>query len=116
MIGGFTLIEILLVLGLVSVVLALAPIFDLNYFKKDLRQEEMRTLVQDLQKARSSAMNNINGQNHGVTVYDKKYNEQIIFEKLTGNVAQEYEIVFEDGASGINNATITINYEGGIDW
>lgn len=101
---GFTLIEILLVLGLVSILLATIPIFDLSSFKKDSKQNEINIFIQDLQRARSAAMNNINEEDHGV------------FENLTGNVSRESEIVFEDGMSGAYNATVTINYEGGIDW
>lgn len=109
---GFTLIEILLVLGLVSVVLATIPILDLSLFKKDSRQNEINIFIQDLQRARSAAVNNIDGENHSVS-WGK---EQIIFERLTGNVSQEYEVVFEDALNGGNNATVTINHEGGIDW
>ncbi|MFO0718864.1 MAG: type II secretion system protein [Candidatus Paceibacterota bacterium] len=101
---GFTLIEILLVLGLMSIVLIMIPIFDLSSFKKDSKQDEINIFIQDLQKVRSAAMNNISGQDHGV------------FESLTGNVSQEREIVFKDETNTLYNATVTINHEGGIDW
>ncbi len=106
---GFTLIEILVVLGIISLVLFVAPVFDLSFLKKESVQSDARAFIQNLQKARSDAMNNIDGENHSVSVGD----EQIIFERLTGNVSREHEIVLGTGKEEIK---ININHEGGIDW
>jgi prepilin-type N-terminal cleavage/methylation domain-containing protein len=100
---GFTLIEILVVLGIVALVLAVTPIFDMRSFKKESVGNEVRTKVQELQKARNEAMNGVDIENN-------------LFERLTGNVEEEHEIVFKNGNNGTNFATITINHEGGIDW
>lgn len=107
--NGFTLIEILVVLGLVAIVLMTIPVFDIRSFQKRSVQGDVNNFIQNLQKVRSEAMNNIDVENHSITING----EQIVFERLTGKVTQKHEIVFKNG---IDNATVTINYEGGIDW
>jgi prepilin-type N-terminal cleavage/methylation domain-containing protein len=106
---GFTLIEILLVLGIFIFVLLITPLFDLNFLKKESNWSEALIFIQTLQKSRNKAINNIDGKDQ-VVVFGE---QEIVFSKLTGNVLKEQEIIFGNAQEEIK---IKINYEGGIDW
>lgn len=56
---GFTLIEILVVLGLIAVLLSLGLTMNMNTFKDYLFRNDKNSVIVALQKARSQAINNL---------------------------------------------------------
>ena len=79
--GGFTLIEMLIVMGLVLVV-ASAPLFiDLTSYRADAFRAERATIVTLLQKARANALNNIDQEPHGVAFFPADHpRSYVVFE------------------------------------
>lgn len=70
---GFTVVEILVVLGLLAVLFALtAPIVANNYRRYQLTSEKQQ-VVTLLQKARGEAMSNIASRSHGFSVQSSTY-------------------------------------------
>lgn len=65
---GFTLIEILITIGISTIVLSIGAFANVNLFTREIARSEEATLVAVLQKARSRAMNNIDGVKHGVRI------------------------------------------------
>lgn len=63
---GFTLIEILVTMGLVGMLFVAGSFMDISSIGRELVISENTTLVSALQKARSRAMNNIYASPHGV--------------------------------------------------
>ena len=138
---GFTLIEILVVMGVVGVFLALGAFVDIKSIGRQSLSAEEATLVSVLERARSRAMNNIFASRHGVHLEDDSYvifrefpydsdndsnesivrNEnisfsgpdEVIFEQLSGNSENPGEIVLDDGE---NTQAVRIFGSGLIDW
>src|ERR1044072_4262622 len=63
---GFTLIEILITIGLIGLIAALGLFISLNFYKNYSFRSERNVIVSILQKARSQSMDNIDEQRHGV--------------------------------------------------
>ncbi len=63
---GFTLIEILISIGIMAILFSLAMPFTLDYYRTYSLQTERQTLVALLQRARNLSLSNTNGQAHGV--------------------------------------------------
>jgi len=63
---GFTLIEILITLGLLAVVFSFGLFISFDFYKSYSSRSEQDVVVSILQKARSQAMDNINQTKHGV--------------------------------------------------
>ncbi len=63
---GFTLIEILLVIGLFSIIIELGLFMSMDMYKGYSRRSERDTLVDVLQRARSRAMSNVHQSPWGV--------------------------------------------------
>ncbi len=78
--GGFTLMEILVVLGLVGMIGALSLFTDLNNYRGNAFREEVNILGTALQTARADALNNIDQNRHGVAIHPGGYDGYIIFE------------------------------------
>jgi prepilin-type N-terminal cleavage/methylation domain-containing protein len=78
--AGFTLIEVLLVLALVSMIVGLTLFFDVNSYRGDAFHAERNILVVALQSARADALNNINQSRHGVAINPDGYSGYVIFE------------------------------------
>lgn len=75
---GFTLVEILVSLSILTVILALGLFISMDFFRSYSFHSEQSVVVSLLQNARSQSMNNINQTRHGVHFADPlKY---IIFE------------------------------------
>jgi prepilin-type N-terminal cleavage/methylation domain-containing protein len=77
---GFTLIEVLVVLGIVSVLLSSTLFFNFDTYRGDAFRAEGKILQSLLQTARADAMNNIGQQPHGVALHPDGYNGYVIFE------------------------------------
>lgn len=77
---GFTLLEILIVMGIMTVILGWGLFLSFDFYKSYAFAAEKEAMSVILQKARNQAMSNINQKPHGVHVADNgKY---IIFEGL----------------------------------
>jgi len=77
--SGFTLTEVLVVMGIVALGLGMAAAFGLSdYHAYDFRAER-NLAVSILQKARAQSMSNINDKPHGVFI-DTANNQYVIFE------------------------------------
>ncbi len=70
---GFTLIEILVVMGIVGILFVAGSFMDIGSIGRSLRASEHATLISILQTARGRAMNNIYASAHGVHVEDDEY-------------------------------------------
>ena len=139
--AGFTLIEILIVVAIISFLGIMGVIVGVDTYKRYIFRSDLDKVAALLQKARSSAMNNINEQKYGVkfddpddlilfretpgTSYDYKVEKsktvvysdtcpshQVVFDQLTGN-ADSCEIVITEGNK---ISTTTINGQGGINY
>lgn len=89
---GFTLIEVLITLGLITVVAIVVSAVDINNFRGDSFQSEVSTIGTSLQTARANAFNNINQKKHGVAFNPSGFNGYVIFEGSTyetRNVTQD---------------------------
>lgn len=143
---GFTLIEILIAMGMYIGLLSIGLAVTMHDYRLHIVRAEEETLVALLESARSQAMNNINGTSHGVAINPPDYpHAYIVFEGEEYGVAvgevitQQYAldikeesldvVVFEQLSgnarepgrimfidSGGIEKEIEINAEGRIDW
>jgi len=139
--GGFTLIEILVVLALITAIASLGVTAGIDSYQRFLFRSNVDTATSLLQKARSSAIHNIGETNHGVD-FDHVPEKFVLFRGssyLTRDSSFDLlvdrnkaitpsglsEVVFEqlsgetaDGdivlTDGVRTTTIEINHEGGI--
>ncbi len=77
---GFTLIEVLIVLALITMLAGTSLFFDINIYRGDSFRAERNILVVALQTARADALNNINQKRHGVAIYPAGYKGYVVFE------------------------------------
>ncbi len=138
---GFTLIEVLVVMGIVAVLFAVGDLIDFGSLGRRTLGSEEVTLVSILQRARSESMNNINALPHGVHVEEKNfvifedsYDEkdssnqkiprntnidispldyEVTFAQLSGNPDNTDDISISDK---VQTKTIKISEMGLIDW
>ncbi|MBI4050593.1 MAG: GspH/FimT family pseudopilin [Candidatus Doudnabacteria bacterium] len=141
---GFTLIEIIIVMGIFVIVIAFAVFISFDFYRSYAFRSERNILVSVLQHARSKAISNINQCAHGVRFESDKY---VIFEAAdagcpspapdeeiqanpTANVTTDFgdTVTFSrlsgnvsasgdiNLTSGPQTATISINNEGRINW
>jgi prepilin-type N-terminal cleavage/methylation domain-containing protein len=125
--GGFTLLEMLVVIGIVTMLGGALSFVDMNNYRADAFHAERGALVTMLQTARADALNNVNQKPHGVAIHPAGYDGYVIFEganyasaAVRVEVAANYgvnispgspsEIVFEQlsGNSNYSSATITL--------
>lgn len=97
--AGFTLIEILTVMTMLSLIAGLALVMNIDDLRSYLFRDERNVLVTVLQKARSQAVNNIclgasctDGQMHGVHIEPGSY---VVFQGATYNAAAATNQAFE---------------------
>ena len=141
--NGFTLIEILVVIGILVILSSLGLLVSLDFYRSYAFNSERDLLVAALQKARSQSMANINQSAHGVQVnsgaeyvifegsaysagnaanfsmpadpsVSSSGDSEIVFEQLSGKVAAQKQVTLTDPKG--RSAQITINPEGGIEW
>jgi len=121
--SGFTLVEIMVTVAIVTIMLSIAAFANVNLFTREIARSEESTLVAVLQKARSRAMNNINASKHGVRIVDgsdyyviyrelpyvdeKSTNEKVWREKKVG-VTGLSDVVFDQLSGETTAGTITL--------
>ena len=79
---GFTLVEILVVIGVIGVIIAMGALMDLYAYKTDTLLSEESKIVAILQKARSRSMSNFFESAHGVCYIAPDY---VIFREEEGH-------------------------------
>ena len=77
---GFTLLEVMMVIGLVTVVLGATLFFDVNNYRGESFRAERSNLVVALQTARADALNNVHQIKHGVAINPNGYAGYVIYE------------------------------------
>ncbi len=141
---GFTLVELLVVIGITTILLGSALFIGMDSYKRYVFHAEQQILVSVLEKARSRALNNIHNSAHGVCFQGSQY---VIFrnacvvndptnEYVTANnfIAKKSHfdtlfpiVLFEQLTAtsvpttieikdDVRIANIFINYEGAITW
>ena len=140
--NGFTLIEILISVGILGVIFGASLFASLDLYRSYLFISQRNTLITMLEKARAQSQNGINGNAHGVEitpsnfilfsgesygtrdtsldvifpvddVIEKSGSSEVVFSAIDANVDAMHEIVLSDSKNSIN---FRINSEGGIDW
>ena len=130
MTSGFTLIEILVALGISAILFSTSAFITVDAYKSTLYEREFNFFLSLLQKTRSEAVNNINDQSHTFKITPDNYfidaeeyqrNAQIqingpteiTFENLNGNVAS---LATFDLSDGIRTKEILVEESGKMDW
>lgn len=80
---GFTLMEVLITLGLIAIVAIVVSVLDINNFRGDSFRSEVSTIGTSLQTARANSFNNINQKKHGVAFNPGGFSGYVIFEGNT---------------------------------
>ena len=91
---GFTLIEVIVVIGLLGLIAAIGLFISFDFYKSYSFRSEKSVVISALQKARGQALANINQSNHGVHygsgadchLFSKCY---VIFEGNTFNAGSD---------------------------
>lgn len=139
---GLTLTEVLIVVGILTIIFGFTIAVGLNFYSSESIIAERDDLVGLLRTARGQAMNDVDESNHGVYVgasqyvlfegnsyASRKQDFDSVFPRAKGlTIAGLSEVVFnspqgDSGASGtitmsndLGNAKINVNNEGRIDW
>lgn len=139
--NGFTLIEILIIVGLFALLIASSLIIGLDSVGRSTVHGERDLAVLMLTGARTRALANINEAPQGVYIdssnitifegssYAAGVNKrvtprnagisiapnpaEVVFDQITADVASDISIVFSNGSQ---SAQVDINTEGGIEW
>lgn len=78
--AGMTLIEIMVVIGIVAMIGGFSLAFSMDNFRGDAFRAEESALATALQTARADALNNINQERHGVALHPDGYDGYVIFQ------------------------------------
>lgn len=143
--SGFTLIEILLAIAIVTILAGMGLWISMDVYRNYSYRSEKETFISAIQKARLESMVNLNEAAHGIHVESDKY---IIFQgssysatsslsrtiapsgpvTITGNPSLPQDIVFNQLSGttfssgtltigdGVRATVISINNEGQISW
>lgn len=104
---GLTLIEVMVVIGIFSLILLFGLVIDLGSLKRNTFRGEQSTLVSVLQKARSRSMNNMFGVTHGVCYIAPNY---VIFRTATCDLSGVNERVPADtNIASLSNFATTLS-------
>ena len=76
---GFTLVEVLVVLGVLTFILGATVVFDMTGYRGDAFRAERTTLVTALQTARADALNNVQQSKHGVAINPDGFAGYVLF-------------------------------------
>ena len=139
--AGFTLLEVMIALGLGVMLMGLGLVLSMDVWRGTSFRSEQDVLVSLLYKVRSRAVSNIHEENHGLYIdkgnkqyvifegdlsdsnkltfdmsksvtFDDAYDDQIIFAARTANTLGYTIRMMGEGKENI----VTINEEGGITW
>jgi prepilin-type N-terminal cleavage/methylation domain-containing protein len=139
---GFTLIEILTVIGLLAIMVGFGLAFSMDAYRGYNFRNERDTVINLLQKARSQAVSNIDQQPHGLHVDANQYVlfegspyistdpknitipstasishnivSDILFNQLDGSITTPPAALVISDAS--HTSSVTVNNEGQIAW
>ena len=140
---GFTLIEVVVVMALISGIAALGFNIGIDVYRSSSLGTERNLIVSSLEKARSLAVTNTGGSAYGLYIENNKHTifrgtsfasrtadfdleienssiitatgtTEFVFERLSGDGLASGTITLTDD-TGLSR-TITVNNEGGIDW
>ena len=140
--SGFTIIEILMVITIISIMAGIAVYMSGDFFRSNSFNSDVNVLGVYLQRARSQAISNIDQSPHGVKIIGKDYvifegvdynsrtsedpsikgnsnftytpaDTEVVFDQLSGNSSFSGNIIVFDG---FKTATISLNLEGRIDF
>lgn len=139
---GFTTMEILLVLAIVTILAGLGLFLDVNILRSNIFGSDVNGIVDSIRRSRSEALNNVNNSAHGVKILTGSYvlfegpnyasrivsKDQVIpvkagmvfsgldeavFVQLSGESTASGSIIVTEG---LKTSVITINYDGGVNW
>lgn len=140
--AGFTIIEILIVIGLLTGIFAMGVVTGTDTYQRYIFRAELEKTAALLQKARSSAMANVGESSHGV-YFDNVSSNIILFRGTSYATSSPYNLKVEKSkvvsisgpsaviftplsgtstagiitlSDGIRNSLITVNNEGQINW
>jgi prepilin-type N-terminal cleavage/methylation domain-containing protein len=77
--SGFTLIEVLVVMGILTIITSLGYLVTVDFYKSYAFNAERDTIISLMQKARAQSLSNINQAGHGFYVNGNNY---IVFQGL----------------------------------
>jgi prepilin-type N-terminal cleavage/methylation domain-containing protein len=107
--NGFSLIELLVAIGIMVVIFSLGLIVDTRFYRSANLATERDTVASLLSRSRSDALNNVDQKNHGFYVASSSY---VIFEGdayATRNSA--YDEIFPAGAGIIASGVQEIDFK-----
>jgi prepilin-type N-terminal cleavage/methylation domain-containing protein len=136
--AGFTLIEIIVGLGILAIILSLGMFLTMDFYRDYNFRYQKNLAVSILQKARARSLANINQTPHGVHIGSSSLElfegddymsasevvsypfagsvtitgNDVVFDQVSGNASDESYTVSGNGHSG----AITVNSEGRISW
>lgn len=102
---GFTLIEILVVIALITVIASIGIMAGIDSYQRFLFRSNVDTAVSLLQKARSSAIHNMNETSHGVYFCDPSNSKFVLFRTPSDYVSRD--IVHDFNVEKSKAVTIT---------
>lgn len=142
--SGITLIEIIVVIGLIALLAAFSMFASLDFYRSFMFRKETATVISLLERARNLAMNNLNEKNHGLHFESGRYvlfqglkfdqndpaNEQVEANLAItiSSPALPFDVIFSPLSGDTPQQTITlkssngksaqilINQQGAIDW
>ena len=138
---AFTLIEVLMVVGIFTILIGIGLPVTIDFVRNYSLQSERNSMVTLLEFTRSQSLTNVNQSSHGLTIttneyttfsgasyatrdtqYDLSYPKssfvsitgpsEVVFAPLTGKSSQSSLVV----SDGVKQFTVTVNPEGTIDW
>jgi prepilin-type N-terminal cleavage/methylation domain-containing protein len=139
---GFTLLEIVLTMAIIGILATVGTAVTMTMYRSAILKSERTLLVNLFQKARTQAMANLNGANHGLKItgnsyvvfegpnYDNRVQgrdetvgrdatitiagpTEIVFIEISGNAQPNGDIIVN---SGNGSFTISVNDQGRIDY
>lgn len=99
---GFTMIEVLTVLGILGVIAGIVMYVDLNSYRGSAFRAEQSALGVALQTARADALNNIDEDRHGVAINLAGCSGYTIFEGNSSSTANHSKDICIKASYGVN--------------